>query len=85
MGAAGRELAEQKYGIEKVIEAHLKIYQELKEAARRGNWGIGFCWTGCDNRTVVAPARRPRCASFTGQDGARFACTTRLFPLVITM
>ena len=32
MGAAGRELAEQKYGIEKVIEAHLKIYQELKEA-----------------------------------------------------
>ena len=32
MGAAGRKLAEQKYGIEKVIEAHLKIYQELTES-----------------------------------------------------
>ena len=32
MGAAGRELAEQKYGIDKVMEAHLKIYQELMES-----------------------------------------------------
>ena len=32
MGAAGRELAEQKYGIEKVVKAHLKIYQELIES-----------------------------------------------------
>ena len=32
MGAAGRELAEKEYGIEKVVEAHLKIYQELMES-----------------------------------------------------
>ena len=32
MGAAGRELAEQEYGIDKVVEAHLKIYQELMES-----------------------------------------------------
>ena len=31
MGAAGRELAEQKYGIDKVVKAHLKIYQKLTE------------------------------------------------------
>jgi glycosyltransferase involved in cell wall biosynthesis len=29
MGKAGRELAEREFGIEKVVEAHLKIYQEL--------------------------------------------------------
>ena len=32
MGAAGRKLAEKKYGIEKVVKAHLKIYQELMES-----------------------------------------------------
>lgn len=30
MGAAGRKLAEREFGIEKVVQAHLKIYQELK-------------------------------------------------------
>ena len=29
MGAAGRELAAKEYGIDRVVEAHLKIYQEL--------------------------------------------------------
>jgi glycosyltransferase involved in cell wall biosynthesis len=32
MGATGRELAEQEYGIDKVVEAHLKIYKELTES-----------------------------------------------------
>ena len=32
MGAAGRELAELEYGIDKVVEAHLKIYRELTES-----------------------------------------------------
>lgn len=32
MGAAGRKLAEKEYGVEKVVEAHLKIYQELMES-----------------------------------------------------
>ena len=32
MGVAGRELAEQEYGIDKVMAAHLKIYQELMES-----------------------------------------------------
>ena len=32
MGAAGREFAEKEYGIDKVVEAHLKIYQELAES-----------------------------------------------------
>ena len=31
MGAAGRELAECSFGIEQVVEAHLKIYEELLE------------------------------------------------------
>ncbi len=29
MGTAGRELAEREFAIEKVVEAHLKVYQEL--------------------------------------------------------
>ena len=29
MGAAGRKLAEEKYSIEKIVKAHLEIYQEL--------------------------------------------------------
>ena len=29
MGYAGRKLAEQKYSIEKVCEAHMRIYQDL--------------------------------------------------------
>ena len=32
MGAAGRKLAEREFGIDKVVEAHLKIYQELTES-----------------------------------------------------
>lgn len=32
MGAAGRDLAEQEYGIDRVVEAHLKVYQELTES-----------------------------------------------------
>ena len=32
MGAAGRKLAELEYGIDKVVEAHLKIYRELTES-----------------------------------------------------
>jgi glycosyltransferase involved in cell wall biosynthesis len=32
MGKAGRELAEREFGIEKVVEAHLRIYDELLKA-----------------------------------------------------
>jgi glycosyltransferase involved in cell wall biosynthesis len=32
MGMAGRELAEREFGIEKVVEAHLQIYDELLKA-----------------------------------------------------
>lgn len=32
MGRAGRELAEREFGIEKVVDAHLRIYQELLDA-----------------------------------------------------
>ena len=32
MGAAGREFAEKEFSIDKVVEAHLKIYQELAES-----------------------------------------------------
>lgn len=33
MGAAGREFAEKEFSIDKVVEAHLKIYQELAESS----------------------------------------------------
>jgi glycosyltransferase involved in cell wall biosynthesis len=32
MGRAGRNLAEREFGIEKIVDAHLKIYQELLDA-----------------------------------------------------
>ena len=32
MGSAGRELAQQEYGINKVVEAHINIYQQLTES-----------------------------------------------------
>jgi glycosyltransferase involved in cell wall biosynthesis len=32
MGRAGRALAEREFGIEKIVDAHLKIYQELLDA-----------------------------------------------------
>jgi hypothetical protein len=31
MGQAGRALAEREFAIEKIVEAHLKIYKELEE------------------------------------------------------
>ena len=33
MGKAGRDLAERKFAIEKIVDAHLKIYKELEEKA----------------------------------------------------
>ena len=32
MGRAGRALAEREFGIDKIVDAHLKIYQELLDA-----------------------------------------------------
>ncbi|MBO9480329.1 glycosyltransferase [Salinisphaera sp. G21_0] len=37
MGNAGRKLAERDYGIEKVVKAHLQIYQELLDLASLGD------------------------------------------------
>jgi glycosyltransferase involved in cell wall biosynthesis len=33
MGQAGRALAEREFNIEKIVDAHLKIYKELEENA----------------------------------------------------
>jgi glycosyltransferase involved in cell wall biosynthesis len=37
MGRAGRQLAERKFGIERVVSAHLEVYRELMEASARAS------------------------------------------------